>query len=86
MVTETSAYAVAIRSEVQRLLAAAISTSKGNSSELWKMLQGVLGEANSEVSDAHTADDFSLPPFSRTKSTLFGPQQPLHHSTTYRAA
>ena len=23
------------------------------------MLQGVLGEANSEVSDAHTADDFA---------------------------
>ena len=29
----------------------AISTSKGNSSELWKMLQGVLGEANGAVSD-----------------------------------
>ena len=38
---------------------AAISTSKGNSSELWKTLQGVLGEANGEVSDAHTADDFA---------------------------
>ena len=38
---------------------AAISTSQGNSSELWKMLQGVLGEANGEVSDAHTADDFA---------------------------
>jgi len=38
---------------------ATTSTSKGNSSELWKMLQGVLGEANGEVSDAHTADDFA---------------------------
>jgi len=38
---------------------AAISTNKGNSSELWKMLQGVLGEANGEVSNAHTADDFA---------------------------
>jgi len=38
---------------------AAISTSKGNSSELWKTLQGALGEANSEISDVHTADDFA---------------------------
>jgi len=38
---------------------AAISTSKSNSSELWKMLQGVLGEMNGEVSEAHTADDFA---------------------------
>ena len=36
-----------------------ISSSKGNSNELWKTLQGVLGEANGEVSDAHTTDDFA---------------------------
>jgi len=62
----------------------AISTSTGNSSELWKTPQGVLGEANGEVSDVHTADDFAT--FSRTKLTLFVSQQPLHHSTTCRAA
>jgi len=38
---------------------AAISTSKGNSGELWKTLQGVLGEANGKISDAHIADDFA---------------------------
>jgi len=42
--------------------------------ELWKMLQGVLGEANGEVSDAHIADDFChlFPEQSRLCSVLNG--------------
>jgi len=42
-----------------RLWQTAVGTSKGNSGELWEMLQDVLGETNGEISDAHTADDFA---------------------------
>jgi len=42
-----------------RVWQTAENTSRGNSGELWKTLQDVLGETNGEICDAHTADDFA---------------------------
>ena len=35
------------------------TTSKGDSSKLWRTLKGVLGDAPPADTDVHTADDFA---------------------------
>ena len=35
-----------------------IAENKGNTKRLWRMLDGLLGEASSDDTGVHTADDF----------------------------
>ena len=74
----------AVREEGQPALASQDPENKGDMKKLWRTFRGVLGDADLDVPDDHTADDFAtffqdkvdvvtsfVPPPLRRRRTMF---------------